>query len=314
MAANAEEQREEEFEERTTPFRTNAFLIIDKMMELNGSCANRTIQLVDEILHSIFFLGRISLPPISPEDIVNDDEMYNELKNTYPLPFELYSSQLPRRSPFSCVLDMIVFLKGRENENEIKQKLQEIIRELGLDKGAPLVSSTICISQKNPSSARYYGVSMSTSSKVSRKIMIAASCLPGSWDSYVAGAVMTFNQNMSKKPYFDGTIKLPQPVTCQAFSLHGGGAPMDPCKSCVELFGLGGHDTKRFPYGNCAEVESVSDLFKNDTGVKEQARPTSELCTPANRSMAEKSVRDDLKVLLKTFKFPCDYHFYIPSA
>ncbi|XP_033980957.1 uncharacterized protein LOC117478149 [Trematomus bernacchii] len=304
--AEAEKKREERFLEVTKDFRRNALLIIQKMMKLNVSSDNQTRQFVDEILHSIFFLGKINEPTISPERIVNDSEMYDRMKLDYPLPFERYSSQIPRRSPFSCLLDMIVFLEGRENENEIKQKLQEIIRDLKLHKGAPLVSSTICVSQKNPNSARYYGVSMSTSGKVSREIMIAASCLPDNWDSHVAGAVMSFNQDMNKKPYFDGTFKLPEHVTCKAYSLHGEGAPMQPCKSCVELFGLEGNGTTGYAHGNCAEVESVSNLFKNDAGVKE-------LCTPEHRRKAEESVREDLKILLKTSKLTGDYHFYTPS-
>ncbi|KAL3044089.1 hypothetical protein OYC64_003844 [Pagothenia borchgrevinki] len=177
----------------------------------------------------------------------------------------------------------------------------------------PLVSSTICVSQKNPNSEKYYGVSMSTSDKLPGRIMVAASCLPGSWDSYVAGAVMTFNPKKRMKSYFDGTIKLPQHVTCKAYSLHGEGAPMHPCLSCVDLFGLEGKDENGYPYGNCAEVESVSNLFKNDKEVRKQAQQTSKRFTDDNRDKAEKSVRVDLRNLLKTFKLPCDYEFYTPS-
>ncbi|XP_035850090.1 uncharacterized protein LOC118493640 isoform X2 [Sander lucioperca] len=79
--------------------------------------------LVDEILHSIFFLGKINDPQYPPETIVTDAEMLDGLKSTCPRPFAHYSSQLPKRSPFSCVLDMIVLLTGQENEEEIKEKL-----------------------------------------------------------------------------------------------------------------------------------------------------------------------------------------------
>ena len=60
-----------------------------------------------QILHSIFFLGKINDPQHPPESIVTDAEMLENLKNTYPRPFDHYSSQLPKRSPFSCVLDMV---------------------------------------------------------------------------------------------------------------------------------------------------------------------------------------------------------------
>ncbi|KAF3833680.1 hypothetical protein F7725_024884 [Dissostichus mawsoni] len=129
------------------------------MKELNDSRQGRAKLLVDEILHSIFFLGRIHSPPISPERLVNKSKRFDELKKQFPRPFELYLSQLPRRTPFSCVLDMIVFLEGRKKEEEIKQKLQDIISKLHLEKTEPLVSSTICISQntENPNSEKYTG-------------------------------------------------------------------------------------------------------------------------------------------------------------
>ncbi|KAF3833681.1 hypothetical protein F7725_024885 [Dissostichus mawsoni] len=303
VKAEARKKIKEEFLNETRYFRHNAAAIIKKMKELNDSRQGRAKLLVDEILHSIFFLGRINTPPISPGKIVKKSKMLKKLKKEFPRPFELYSSELPRRTPFSCLLDMIVFLKGRQNENEIKQKLQELIRELHpkaseppKKKKIPLVSSTICVSQKNPKSEKYYGVSMSASGKLPGRIMVAASCLPGSWDSYVAGAVMTFNpEDKSKKSYFDGTIQLPQPVTCQAFSLHGEGAQKLPCTSCANLFRLRGNYEVGWPYGNCAEVESVSNLFKKDTEVREQARPTSEKFTTENRSKAEESVREDLR-------------------
>ncbi len=46
-------------------------------------------------------------PPNTPEDIVTDVDILNALKEIYPRPFALCSSQLPRRSPMSCVLDMV---------------------------------------------------------------------------------------------------------------------------------------------------------------------------------------------------------------
>ncbi|KAI9522058.1 hypothetical protein NQZ68_040174 [Dissostichus eleginoides] len=292
-------------------FRRNAEGLISKMLELNNSCQDEATQLVEEILHSIFFFGRISTPPFSPEMIVNDSEYLGALKDCYPWPFEFYSSQLPRRTPFSCLLDMVVFLIGQENEEEIKQKLREIISELGFNKGDPLVSSTICVSQntENPNSEKYYGVSMSTSGRDPGRIMVAASCLPDSWHPLVAGAVMSFTPNKHKNKDFNGTLKLPQHVSSVAYSLHGGGATIPPCESCVYLFGLGGKCKGKYPHGNCAEVESLSKMLKKDKGVREQAGPTSE----KNRDKAEKMYKTDLWNLLNIFNFPSNYQFYIPS-
>ncbi|XP_076611178.1 uncharacterized protein LOC143335546 [Chaetodon auriga] len=303
--------REEEFLKKKDLFRRNAFLIINEMLSLSPTHPS---VLVDEVLHSIFFLGEINRPRYSPKDIVSDDDMLNVLKGRYPQPFKFYSSQLPQRSPISCVLDMMVFLIKQKNENEIIKRLQELILQLKKDEATDLVSYVICVSQRNnnPNSDRYYGVSMSTSGRNPGRIMIAASCL-STWETYVAGAVMTYYPKKEKKAYFDGTIKLPEQVRCQAFSLSQG-RPMPPCRSCGNLFGLKTSEKQEWPYGNCAEAESVSNLLKNEREVKEQARPTSETCTEANRQEAKKSVLKELTATLRMLEFKWDNNFYTPQA
>ncbi|XP_029298700.1 uncharacterized protein LOC115015488 isoform X2 [Cottoperca gobio] len=304
------ERRVETVVRDAEPFRTNAFLIIDQMLELFDPGRDLHTLLVDEILHSIFFLGNIHVPPFSPQRILGE-EMFNGLRETFPRPFKLYSSQVPKRSPFSCLLDMIVDLKGQENEQEIIAMLQNFISKIQQGRNSkPLVSSTICVSQSTD--IRYYGVSMSTSGRIPGKIMVSASCF-SSWDEYVAGAVITYHPAKDKKTYFDGTIILPETVRCQAFSLLRGGSIMPPCRSCENLFGLTTDDTQEWGYGNCAEAESVSNLFKKVQEVREEARPTSTTCTPENRMKAEEAVKRDLKNLLKEKKFNWDNNFYTPE-
>ncbi|XP_044191828.1 uncharacterized protein LOC122969878 [Thunnus albacares] len=301
-------QRLDEFLRSQEGFRTNAFNIIMKMLVWWKKTAGSR-QFVDELLHSIFFLGKINIPPYPPE-MIFPDEMLNALKKEYPQPFLLYSTHLPRRSPFSCVLDMIVLQKGQENENQIIQSLKALIKTL---KPKFLVPSTICVSQKSVNAVRYYGVSMSTSGANPGKIMIAASCC-NFWDDYVAGAVMTYYPKKVKNSYFDGTIKLPEYVRCEAFSLCKE-ERMPPCRSCGNLFGLRTTDTKEWAYGNCAEAESVSNLLKNEKNVKVQARPTSVTCTEENRQGAKISVLKELKRVLCMVKFEkWDNHFYIPQT
>ncbi|MEQ2234869.1 hypothetical protein ILYODFUR_035809, partial [Ilyodon furcidens] len=97
------------------------------MMDMTTRTREDTSELVDEILHSIFFLGEINRPAFSPRQLLDDDEdLLDCLMEAYPEPFRLYSSQLPRRSPFSCVLDMVVYLEGQENEDAIRTTLREI--------------------------------------------------------------------------------------------------------------------------------------------------------------------------------------------
>ncbi|XP_069032912.1 uncharacterized protein [Embiotoca jacksoni] len=304
-------------EERLNPgeiFRNNAFIIITEMLELQNQTEKDTTMLVDEILHSILFLGKIHDPPFSPLAIFDDDEeMLNVLKGDYPRPFALYSSQIPRRSPFSCVLDMMVHVSGQDNEEGIKNRLQEFTNQL--KKGANsqlLFCSTMCVSHINePNSVRYYGVSMSNAGRKSGRILVNAACC-SAWDDYVAGAVMTFYPKRAKRPNFDGTIRLPEGVTCQAFGLSDG-REKPPCRSCATLFGFQTTATESWANGNCAEVESLSNLFKNENHIKEQARPLSETWTEGARQTVKEEVLRDLKNLLKAVKFEWENNFYTPQ-
>ncbi|XP_047240463.1 uncharacterized protein LOC124879781 isoform X2 [Girardinichthys multiradiatus] len=289
--------REELYLIKQQGFRTNAFKIIEKMVDW----CNKTVgskHLVDEILHSIFFLGTINKVPFSPKEIIPDEDMFIQLKDKYSRPFECYETQLPRRSPFSCVLDMIVLQTGPENENQIIQTLRDLVIIL---KPGFLVSSTICVSESNKSS-KQYGVSMSTTGPNAGRIVIAASCLSSYWDEYVADAVMTYYPEKTMKDYFDGTIKLPKDVTCRAYSIKSG-SEMEPCKSCGNLFGLHTTCQKEWPYGNCAEVESLSNLFEKEKEVKEQSKPTSNTYTPENRKKVRNYTLQELRNTLKTIKF-----------
>ncbi|XP_075931382.1 uncharacterized protein LOC142931370 [Anarhichas minor] len=314
MAAREQISREEEFLIDQEPFRSNALLLINKMLDLNNQVRHEA--LVDEILHSIFFFGKLRKPSVSPESILSHDEMFNDLKRRFPEPFKLYSSQLPRRSPFSCVLDMIVLLLGRQKETDIIGRLRKLIEDLKPDESRDLVPSTICVSNKtdNKDQVKYYGVSMSAPGHYPRRFMIAASCL-SSWDRYVAGAVMTYFPKNKKKPDFDGTIKLPQHVRCQAFDLlHEKDKP--PCRSCANMFGLETDEKKEWVYGNCAEVESLSNLFKNEVDVKDQARPKpSKMYSDEKRERVENVVMADLRNLLKDKKwnFTWNDEFYPPQ-
>ncbi|XP_056255803.1 uncharacterized protein LOC130184055 [Seriola aureovittata] len=295
----------------------NSLTIIKKMMELSEKTQEDTSMLVDEILHSIFFLEVINDTKFSPNNIVRDEKMLNELKTRFPNPFDHYSSRLPKRSPISCVLDMIVRLIGQENENQIIKMLQDVIRPKSGDNNSKkkrFTSSTICVSQKTegPDSARYYGVSMSTSGRHPGRIMVAASCL-SAWDSHVADAVMTYCPGTTKKSYFDGTIQLPESVRCQAFSLSTGDE-MPPCRSCGNLFGLYKNtEDEGWAYGNCAEVESLSNLLKNENEVKKQVQPTSQMCKDENRQKAKKETKDHLLDLLQKVKFKTGLEFYTPQ-
>lgn len=163
---------------------------------------------------------------------------------------------------------------------------------------------------------------MSTSGSLAGKIMVAASCC-SSWHDYVAGAVMTYIPNKAKDPNIGGTIKLPENMRCEAFSLSNG-RKMPPCKSCRTLFSLPMTNTlnddstseQGYPIGNCAEVESLSNLFKGQRKDKKkiEVQPASE--SWENDEKILKNVEPYLNSLLnleevkKVFKW--DKTFYSP--
>ncbi|KAF7664683.1 hypothetical protein LDENG_00168550 [Lucifuga dentata] len=308
MAARQRRRRENllPIEER---FRNNAFILISTMLELNEQNPERRA-LVDEILHSIFFLGKINIPPYLPHHILNNGEVFDGIRARFPRPFDLYSSQVPQRCPFSCVADMLTDEVGQENEYEIRENLQALIKQL--EPEPRLSSATMCVSQKNtqPDSVRYYGVSMSTPTPIARKVMVAISCLV-TWDDYVASAVMSYYPNFAKNPNFDGTIQLPQDVRCQAFSLLRN-EEMLACRSCGNLFGLTPTDENGWFYGNCAEAESLSNLFKNDAEIRNQSEPTAETYTPENREGVHDKVLGILQDLLQQLYFEWEGAVYSP--
>ncbi|XP_026156439.1 uncharacterized protein LOC113126569 isoform X2 [Mastacembelus armatus] len=288
------------------PFRINGLKIIKMMLDSSEVTPGST-HLVDELLHSIFFLGKINQVPFTPEEIIGQG-MVERLSQQYPGPFQHYLDQVPKRSPFSCVMDMVVLQQGQEREEEIRQSLTKLVGNL---KPKFLVSSTICVSWEQTSPARYYGVSLSTYGPTARNIVTAASCC-SVWDDYVAGAVMTYYPaNIQNEP--NGAIRLPDNVRCQAFDIRSG-SEKNPCLSCGNMFGLYTEETDEFPYGNCAETESVSNLLKREAEVRENTQLQSDAYTAENRQMAREQVRNILSELLQGLNINWDGNFYNPAV
>ncbi|XP_061597930.1 uncharacterized protein LOC133461157 [Cololabis saira] len=240
------------------------------------------------------------IPYFSPELLFwgNNDLLFT-LMAYHPRPFQLFSCQLPRRGPFSCVLDMIVHLTGQENEEEIKNRLQQFTQNLmtaGFKK--PLFSSTVCISYVSTSvrssvPVKYYGASVSANDGSPGKIMIAASCL-SNWDDCVADAVMTYYPNKLKKLYFNGTINLPANVICRAFKISNR-QNLEPCRSCGNMFGLQTRESHEWAYGNCAEAESLSNLLRNERQVKDGVLLTSGPYQQVDRNRARTEFLNELR-------------------
>ncbi|XP_031644668.1 uncharacterized protein LOC116352800 isoform X1 [Oncorhynchus kisutch] len=286
-------------------FRTNAFRIINIMIELyveNPGCKVH----VDEILHSIFFLGLFRKPQqCTPNDILG--EFKPEVQEIFPRPFENYNSKLPRRTPFSSVLDMVVSSLRPDIEiNILVERLHQIANGMSEPNSKyKFNSSTICVSQGKDVQRSYYGASMSCNGKQEGQIMVAVSCL-STWHCGVSNAVMTYDPNTKKmRENFDHTFNLPTDFRCQAFNLRTRDR-MDPCKSCHNLFGLEPRGTQMWPYGNCAEAESLSKLFKGEGFVARR------VVDDEVRMEVIQSVRSDLQRKLRSIEYEWDGDYYIP--
>ncbi|XP_071231527.1 uncharacterized protein [Salvelinus alpinus] len=285
----AENMADTRFLERAEDFRsedgfqTNAAKIICGVVEL---CANHEnmhiITLAEEMLHSIFFLGNIHVRKCSPEMILSSG-MLERVRKVFPRPLASYSTKLPRRTPFSCLLDMVVTLRTEEDtEDDIKNHLSNLITRLGLVGDHNLIAATICVSyytdDQHKPMFHYYGASLSSTGYKERKILIASSCVH-TWHHYVSLAVM------EKTP-----VTFIRPVRCRAFSVDSIHTEKPPCKPCRELFKLEHADppTGNNIYGNCAEVESLSKLLWNEDERLRRVRDRTGIKTKAIKTLSNR--------------------------
>lgn len=210
------------------------------------------------------------------------------------------------------VSSQVVHLEGPEKEDAIRKTMCELTCEL-MKKASQkvLYSTTICVSHgNNKDSVKHYGASMSTTGRPAGQILVAASCL-SFWDEYVADAVMSnCLKKKMKEECFDVTIQFPANVKCRAFNVRRGEA-INPCLSCKNMFGLDSAEKREWPYGNCAEVESLSNLLREEE-VKDAVQRIGNW-TDENRGRARDYVWKHLLGVLKNVGFAWDGRFYTPQ-
>ncbi|XP_041078307.1 uncharacterized protein LOC121296625 [Polyodon spathula] len=241
-----------------------------------------------EVLHCIFFLGHMR--KIEPTDFFETNGLISKLQQMFPDPFEKYKTHLPTRTPFSIILDAIVHIKDNQHENKVMDCLVAFLKDVKLSKHDPdtkhqnhytLEATVICICHYEKTniqrSNNFYGASLSCKGKVEQEVMIAVSCLE-TWNAAVAHAVSLADNG--------GAIMLPKTVKCSAFKRnwrtdHYFGTP--PCKKCITIFQ--GPSFKpcqyktdkepkwpEWPYGNCAETESLSKLLNAEPELYQQVK------------------------------------------
>ncbi|KAG7325676.1 hypothetical protein KOW79_010601 [Hemibagrus wyckioides] len=289
-------------------------LITHTMQMTKGN--NNLLVYMDEMLHSIFFLGYIHYPRLAPERFFQKPETIKNLRNMFPGPFEQYRSHLPTRTPFSILLDMMKIIHQTEERiiAELVILLNNLKFPIPLHKSGniyeqfyTLESTVICVCYSDSDPERYYGASLCCRKGNSKTIMIDVSCLR-TWHDLVSHAVMSFCSGGRG----DG-ITFPKSVKCQAYIRGSNGyTEKRPCSKCHQLFNLNNADQNeaKHPYGNCAEAECFSKLLMENQQIRENTRidnHTEEKLQNLRRSTKARLIKQLQNVGIQINN---DFHFY----
>ncbi|KAB5517591.1 hypothetical protein PHYPO_G00168890 [Pangasianodon hypophthalmus] len=240
-------------------FAHNAFFLFNKATEIVKDYGSSTQmkQILDQMLHSILFLGNIHFSRYLPHYIFADVEMFHQTSEDFPGPFTHYQTHVALRTPFSYFLELVTICYGHdENDKEVESTLSEILHDCRKSGDQyPLISTVICICESGGS--RYYGASLSCEGDQEREIMTAVSCVHV-WHLKVSSAVMSVFPEDTGEPR---SIKLPDTVKCRAYAVADMRKLKPPCKRCNQLYSLPDHTNHSNPPGNCAETEAISNFF-----------------------------------------------------
>ncbi|XP_056406119.1 uncharacterized protein LOC130297561 [Hyla sarda] len=260
----------------------NLFIIVF-MNLLKGAKFRKEVvrHYMERVLHSIFFFGHIHCPPIAPEEFL-PETLTERYKEAFPKPFKQYNTHLPRYTPYSILLeymtkgmewdDLDLLSKHLENVNKSllkshKEKEDEFIaNDFAFNASAV---TFCCVKDSNNAKVlrKAYGSSLSCKGKIERKIMIAVSALHV-WDRAVSYAVCCAGQGHP--------ITFPERVECMTYSFIQR-KKIPPCNKCFKMYKLKAipeHEAhnkmEHWPYGNCAENESLSRLLQCDEDVRRE--------------------------------------------
>ncbi|XP_016117208.1 uncharacterized protein [Sinocyclocheilus grahami] len=257
---------------------------------------------VNEILHSIFFLGTIHKDSLTPEDII--PEKIAEIRQEFPEPFKKYKSHLPKRTPFSILLDIMQLTYDTKDKvlKELCILMDKLKFPYPLDRPAnknqryyTLESTVICVcSNSQRTSDEYFGASLGCRTGEAKRIMIYSSCI-NTWHEHVSYAVMSFKH----QPEGD-SLQFHESLRCQAYFRDWKDntyKKRQPCMNCKRLFSLSaGTEQEDYPYGNCAETECLSKLLFNDQFMRENIKISH--FTPDKMKMLKDCTREHLRKLL----------------
>ncbi|XP_078081759.1 uncharacterized protein LOC144501694 isoform X2 [Mustelus asterias] len=98
-------------------FVLSGYLFLDKVRSFIANSVRERKLPVDkgrnyfkEILHTILFCGSINDPIIEPKSFFGKEEEFEQLSAKYPDVFQKYNTHLPKRPPYTVLLDAVCWL------------------------------------------------------------------------------------------------------------------------------------------------------------------------------------------------------------
>ncbi|XP_048847175.1 uncharacterized protein LOC125717865 [Brienomyrus brachyistius] len=305
---------------------------IKSMMTKRKLCKERGRRYIKEILHSIFFIGYINKPPINPRDILETD-LHSKLFEKFPDVFQSYETQLPRRPPFSVLLEVVVETTGDRSVTAILEVLQKLNDDMIIRRsegnfcgndfcfGATVVSCSY-FQRGGQKTQNYFGASVSCKGRKATRIFICLACIE-TWNDNMAHAVCLASKHHR-------SISLPVAVYSMAYQVcrvrEGENyshiyEELSPCLLCQEIFpnvtfsppATADQDKPSWNYGNCAECEAISNLLNGEISVSEEAEHLNARLVPTLRTLRghrEHQLRGHLNKF--NFKITPEARFYNP--
>ncbi|XP_040294649.1 uncharacterized protein LOC121005900 [Bufo bufo] len=261
----------------------NAFIVtFKKLLNKTEASEEEARHYMERVLHSIFFFGHINKPPISPDEFLPERQTEG-FRSQFPKPFSEYNTHLPSYTPYSILLEYMIEHLNPEDPDVFMKLLADVNKSLWkIDDGdgnKPTVNefalatviSYCCVKDSNNAEVlkKAYGASVSCKGMPQRHIMIALSALHV-WDKAVSYAVSCEGKGPA--------ITFPEKVQCSAYRYIpklGSYKKIPPCTKCNKMYDVEYdpehqvHDYEEpWPYGNCAENESINKLLQIDKDIR----------------------------------------------
>ncbi|XP_072414768.1 uncharacterized protein [Chiloscyllium punctatum] len=301
---------------------------------------------IKEILHTVLFLCHISDPSFEPRDIF--EESMESWSNKFPDVFEQYKTHLPTRPPYTILLEIVVDLEQTNSAESILNCLSKLNEKMIVEQNSQegrrcgnvfsYVSSVVsyCFHHNLATKQKtdnYFGVSVSCFGRHQRELMIDILCYR-TWNEDISLAVCMASETTNA--HHQQAIQFHPVVVSNAYQMMSNSraqrrmpivngkrqrvTPIPPCRKCLFMFPAieynqqqQNNSTVFWPYGNCAEVESLSRLLNAHGYIckRTPAPPTERLTLEFLKHKRRGRIIHNLKLF--NFNFGNNILFYTPD-